>query len=846
MPVCAVRRAVAIVLVASLGVLLVHSGPLPSATADVAPGSTTLVSVANNGEFSPTGGYDQEMSQDGTAVAFVSRSVLDGVATPQTENVYVRDLARGRTVLISRGQFSPPPPTSSAPPVPGLTGPRLLNLNQASAEFPADGNSYEPTISADGRFVAFLTDATNLVKEDPYDHEDIVLCDRAPNGVFDERKPDGSMNYRYHLITEPAAEYRLESYRDPHLSGDASRIVWGEFAGSSGSSWELTTALLRSPAGTIGTPATRETVSDELGEQELRGRDDARISADGRYIVSTARIQDGEINPYAVIRTEVAGNTNLRVDLEADGTPVNPNGGIRMRAPSISGDGSLVAFVASRTTGQPNVYVVRPGTNQSAIVSRNIFGDPVNGALPALSASGRYLAFVTDAFVVHDDLDIGEPRDYSCLVPSDAVSMVPPPIDEDREDRTRCHVVVRDLVVDSERAAAGLPMLPAALASVPRDTDCPDGGERCPGDSTPSYFSAPPSVSDIGRVAFDSAASDLADDDADYHTDSYVHTFEPGLEGDPVSFGPVTIGTTVSRSAELRHVGFGPLVVEEASITGDDAYTIGPDTCEVLHTTGTCLVSVRFSPTEARTYTAKLVLHVRGGRTYTVDLRGIGTPEIVIPSDAMFAAAPDPVDFGARLMLSDGAPIPLTIRNSGGSPMTVTGATVDAPTVAGDYTVDGSGCFGVALAPAATCAVLVRFSPRGPAVPGAPEVRTAVLRFASTAPGGPHLVAVRGSAIQPTLDLNPAVLAPGRVAMATGTGFPPGKPVTVRFANAVGEAKVTADANGRFSVQLLVFPKAAIGQRQVVAGVDDAPISAERPLLVVINTVSPAEFVGRG
>ncbi|SDH80834.1 WD40-like Beta Propeller Repeat [Actinokineospora alba] len=844
MPVSAARRAVAIVLVASLGALLVHSGPLPSATADVAPGSTTLVSVKNDGTVSPTGGYDQEMSQDGTAVAFVSRSVLDGVATAQTENVYVRDLARGRTVLISRGQSSPPSPPTTDPP-PGLTGARLLNLNQQAVEFPTDGDSYEPTISADGRFVAFMTDATNLVKEDLYDHKDIVLCDRAPNGVFDERRPDGSMNYRYHLITAPSPPTRLENYRDPHLSGDASRIVWGEFPGTSGSTWRLTTALLRNAVGTIGSPATRETVSDDLGEATLRSFDEARVSADGRFIVSVARIDNDETDPYVVIRTEVGKDTNQRVDFEADGTPVNPDDGIRMRAPSISGDGSVVAFVASRTTGQPNVYVVRPGTNQSGIVSRNIFGDPVNGALPALSASGRYLAFVTDAFLVHDDLDIGEPTDYSCLVPGDVGTMAPPPIDDgDREDRTRCHVVVRDLVVDGDRAAAGLPMLPAALASVPRDTDCPDGGPRCPGDSTPSYFSAPPSVSDVGRVAFDSYASDLADDDSDDYIDSYVHTFEPALAGEPVSFGTVTIGTTLSRSAELRHVGFGPLVVEEASITGDDAFTIGANTCEVLHTTGTCLVSVRFSPTEARTYTAKLVLQVRGGRTYTVDLRGTGTPEIVIPSDAVFAATPDPVDFGARLMLSEGAPIPLTIRNGGGSPMTVTAATIDAPTVSGDYTVDG--CVGATLAPAATCVAQVRFSPRGPAVPGAPEVRTAVLRFTSTAPGGPHLVAVRGSAIQPALDVNPAVLAPGRVAMATGIGFPPGKPVTVRFSNAVGEAKATPDVNGRFTVQLLVFPKAAIGQRQVVASVDGTPISAERPLLVVINTVSPAEFVGRG
>jgi Tol biopolymer transport system component len=845
---------------ASVGVLLTYSGPTPRAVADVAPGSTVLVSVSDAGIPAPTAGFDQEMSYDGTAVTFVSQADLGGpepapLADGEQEQVYVRDMARNRTVLISRGQFAPPSPPTSGSPVPGFGGRPMLNLaGQPAAERPTNGDSFEPTISADGRFVAFLSTATNIVDGDEDDVADIILCDRSPNGTFDERKPDGRMNYRYYRLTHTDGDNYVR-YEDPHLSADASRIVWQQIPGESGR--RVATALLRSPGtGQIGAPVSIQELSNELPQEQGGGtlfdHSQPRISADGRFVVSVGRIdnEDGEF--YVVARTDIATNRTIRVDFEADGTPVSPDTGVNLRAPVISGDGSVIAFVASRTTGQPNVYVVRPGTNAPEIVSRDIAGNTVNGALPGLSADGRYLAFVTDAFRVHDGVDVGPPSNFTCLDSNESTfAMAPPDIDEARDVRTRCHVVVRDLTVDRARAAAGQPRLPAALASVPRDTTCTDGNaaaNRCPGDSTPSDFASPPSVSDNGRVAFDSTASDLADKDTPFTQDSYVHTFEPTLVGAPVVFGTVTIGTNVSRSATLDHVGFGPLVVESVSVTGSQDFTVGPNNCTVLHTTGNCLVSVKFTPTASGDRTGQLVVRVRGGRTFAVDLRGSGTPEVLIPPDPVFAAGPDPIDFGDRLMLSDGPAIALTVRNAGGSPMTVTGVTIDVPTVVDDYTVDPAACLAAPIAPGASCVVQVRFSPRGPAVPGAPDVRTATLRFTGSAPGGPHLVAVRGKVIQPSLEVNPAVLAPGRVTMASGMGFPPGKTVTLRFASAVGDATATVGADGRFAAQLLVFPKASVGQRQVVATVDGVvpAIFAERPLLVVINTVSPAEFVGRG
>ena len=119
MPISLVRskRSLAVAVAAtvvgvSAAVLL--SGQTTTAHAAVAPGSTVRASVADETNAqAPDGGSAQELSADGTAVAFSSYSQLDDLGTGQYSNVFVRDLRNNRTVMISRGQFvrpTPPPP----------------------------------------------------------------------------------------------------------------------------------------------------------------------------------------------------------------------------------------------------------------------------------------------------------------------------------------------------------------------------------------------------------------------------------------------------------------------------------------------------------------------------------------------------------------------------------------------------------------------------------------------------------------------------------------------------------------------------------------------------------------
>jgi Tol biopolymer transport system component len=124
---------------------------------DVASAALSRVSLDQTGR-QPTGGasFAPAISADGRYVAFSSTAPLDGrpvvsrTARPAT-NVYVRDLAASVTTRVSAR------PDGALP----------------------NGSSYDAAISAGGRYVAFVSEATDLVRGDGNRAPDIFLFDAA-------------------------------------------------------------------------------------------------------------------------------------------------------------------------------------------------------------------------------------------------------------------------------------------------------------------------------------------------------------------------------------------------------------------------------------------------------------------------------------------------------------------------------------------------------------------------------------------------------------------------------------------------------------------------------------------
>ena len=107
------------------------------------------------------------ISADGRYVAFVSKAKnLSRIDKGEIEDVFLRDLKTNRTMLVSRAK--------------GKRGAA------------ANGDSTNPSISADGRFVAFESYASNLGPADNSTQPDIFVRDMRSGRVFLASRGDGN------------------------------------------------------------------------------------------------------------------------------------------------------------------------------------------------------------------------------------------------------------------------------------------------------------------------------------------------------------------------------------------------------------------------------------------------------------------------------------------------------------------------------------------------------------------------------------------------------------------------------------------------------------------------------
>lgn len=874
------------VLSASVAVLLLPV-TAPPAGAAAAPGSTERASVGNPNTESQTGGRTSMLSGNGQSVAFTSRSKLDNLdlgtgSSAVYEQVFVRDLVKGRTVMISRGQFTRP--QSSGTPGGGVgivrygpdkqleLGAPALAAAQAPEikDTPPTGESFSPSISADGRFVAFSTNMRNLFLEDNDRDSEIVIADRDPDadGNYDEDKPNGSRDYKYYRVTN---DERFLSPGLPKLAANASRIAWVQGSGDGASN--VMTASLNLAGGQIG---ATERVPGDLGggpndSSILVDASDPAISGEGNHIVFHGIYQPRcDCNNFqAIVSTDMRSKESTQVDFD-NGKPVSSEFTDFVMHPAVNNNGTVIAFVgevfefaiegpAFSKFNEPNVYVVNVDYSKprpqrvvrTQIASRDNAFNLINGERPALSSDGRYLAFVTDNLRAHDGNDGQTTTGGTCIKPPppQVPRMAKEPLlrlnaaalpAQRNAPRTTCQVVVRDLIVDRERLVNEQSRMPGTLVSPNRD------GNAGNNNTVPSrnISSAPSFSTDATRIGYDSDATDLVPPDNNRSTDAFVRTLQPNVRGNAVDFGDVQIGDTSTETAQLTETGFGPLTVEQVSIIGADEedFAIGGQTCvgQTIHATGGCQVSIQFKPTAVGERKAQLLVVVRGNRRATVDLAGRGTEAPPEPVGPLFAATPNPISFGNRLLLSNGPTSAVTITNGGDRPLQISETIVVGPGNPEDYKIASSTCNAL-VQPGGQCTVAVAFSPRGSGN------RNAVLRFTDTAPGGPHLVGLTGSANQPTIEVRPGVTPPGRVVMVTGKQFPPNKAVTVKFLDRPGQTVITTKDDGTFSAQLLVFHKATPETRSIVATMPEfADPLARTPLLIVFPTVSPADFVVRG
>jgi PKD repeat protein len=358
--------------------------------------STVRASVASDGAQGNSASGFPAISANGRFVAFVSAATnLVPGDTNDMSDVFVRDTCVGAA---------------------GGCTPSTIRVSVASDGTQGNSASDFSAISANGRFVAFVSAATNLVPGDTNGLSDVFLRDTClgagggcvPSTIRASLASDGTQLSDNGLWPEGDGP--------PSISSDGRFVAFSTFG-----------CLYTGPDGYLqlfcfGTVHVRDTCSGAAGclpstvsvfEDITDGWPSAAISGDGRFVSFTSAasglVADDTNNVSDVFLHDTclgAGAgcvpTTVRVSVASDGTQGNdPSFG-----GSLSSDGRYVAFVSVSTSypNSPSVFVrdtcwgvpagCTPSTTQ---VSSGSNGVGFAWFSPALSADGTYVAFVSDS-----------------------------------------------------------------------------------------------------------------------------------------------------------------------------------------------------------------------------------------------------------------------------------------------------------------------------------------------------------------------------------------------------------------------------------------------------------------
>lgn len=293
---------------------------------DVQTGVTTRVNTNSAGNQSSSGSVDIlgriRVSDDGRYVAFGSTdpNLVEGDANSSLD-VFVKDLRTGATTMVSTS-------SSGEQSNPVTHVPQLMGM------------------SADGRFILFETDASNLVSDDTNGTRDIFRKDTQTGKTIrvNTTSSGAQLNavaLQYSAISPDGRFVAFVSYDSPDIRADDTNGFSDIF-------------LKDIEAGALSTISTNSAGQLALGgNSRMTG-----LSADGRYVAfhsQATNLVEGDTNGLLdqFVKDTLTGVTT-RVSVDSAGNQLT--GGISGAGP-ISADGRRIIFLSSATnvvTGDTN------------------------------------------------------------------------------------------------------------------------------------------------------------------------------------------------------------------------------------------------------------------------------------------------------------------------------------------------------------------------------------------------------------------------------------------------------------------------------------------------------------
>jgi Tol biopolymer transport system component len=340
--------------------------------------STTIYASRGTGA-GPAGAANSglpSISADGHFVAFESNAAnLSAADNDTVRDVFVRDLQTGATIFVSR----------------------------ATDDSPGDGVSDKASISGDGRYVAFQSDADNLSTEDNNSYKNIFVRDLV----------GGTTTYVSRATAGAAGD---DNSFDPSISADGRRVAFRSDANSLSDedNDSYSNIFVRDLDANTTTFVSRASgVGGAAGDNNSYR---PAISADGRHVSFDSfatTLDPADTNPtFDIFVRDLQTNTTTYVSrvtgldgAAADGDSYDS---------SVSADGRYISFYtladnlsAEDDNGQENIFVrdVQAGTTTLVSRASGPTGAGGNGfsTYSSISADGRYVAFDSTAANLSDE-----------------------------------------------------------------------------------------------------------------------------------------------------------------------------------------------------------------------------------------------------------------------------------------------------------------------------------------------------------------------------------------------------------------------------------------------------------
>lgn len=352
---------------------------------DRASGKTVRVSVSSSGEQANDDSARPDINDDGRYVVFGSAAsnLVDGDVNARTD-VFLHDRVTHRTTLVSR----------------------------AYDGGPADDSSFSPTISADGHFVAFTSNATDITRKP------------SAGAVFVHNVRTGRTSVISVRVDGTAA-----GAASPSLSAHGRYVAFASFASGivADDTNDAFDVFVRDRR--LGS-TTRASVSSAGAQAEGGGSFRPSLSADGSVVAfdseATNLLQEDDNGERDIFVRALGSSTTERVSVSTAGTQADgPSDGPGIRGgtsfgPDISANGRYVTFDSIATNlvaddantctfsggpsfpepGEcPDVFLRDRRLDATTRVSVTSSGAQANDAStdPAISADGTSIAFFSAA-----------------------------------------------------------------------------------------------------------------------------------------------------------------------------------------------------------------------------------------------------------------------------------------------------------------------------------------------------------------------------------------------------------------------------------------------------------------